>query len=213
MDMIHLSRNLTDAKEHIYMFLARVYEHSSTRSFPTAVSHKSDVLPILCILLIREYGTGSKVTFKEFPVWLKLCFFPEHDKPKDFWNIYWNEFWLECLRSYPKIGSITFISGYTFKNVIRDSWMPFNHFRNNAFQVSTLRSIISCQKPGHICPESKVRSHCHLVVKVRNSSKSARGLTAIVFISFVLIASYRYSIHWHNIHWDTVFISVYCHEV
>ena len=32
------SRNLTDAKEHIPMYIASVYEHSSTRSFLTAVS-------------------------------------------------------------------------------------------------------------------------------------------------------------------------------
>ena len=38
MGVTHLSRNLTDAKGHIHMYIASVYEHSSTRSFPTELS-------------------------------------------------------------------------------------------------------------------------------------------------------------------------------
>ena len=59
MGMTHLSRNLTDAKGLIYMYIASVYEHSLTRSFLTAVSQLSQVRCVAysCIVLIREYGT------------------------------------------------------------------------------------------------------------------------------------------------------------
>ena len=62
MGMTHLSRNLTDAKKLIYMYIASVYEHSLTRSFLTAVSQQillSQVRCVAysCIVLIREYGT------------------------------------------------------------------------------------------------------------------------------------------------------------
>ena len=57
--------------------------------------------------------------------------------------------------------------------------MPSNHFKNNKFQIGTLKSMINCQKQGHLCPDSRVRSHCRLVVKERNSPNSARGLTVI----------------------------------
>ena len=59
--------------------------------------------------------------------------------------------------------------------------MQPNHIKNNTFQISTVRSIKNNQKQDHICPDIKVRSRCHLVVKVRNSPKSASDLTAIGF--------------------------------
>ena len=68
--------------------------------------------------------------------------------------------------------------------------MPSDHFENFSFEISTHGSKISCQKQCHIWPDSKVRSHCHLVVKVRNSPKLAHGLTAIVhfqYLFFLLI--------------------------
>ena len=46
--------------------------------------------------------------------------------------------------------------------------MPFNHFENYIFEIDTLRSLRTCPKQCHICSDRKVRSHCHLVVKVRN---------------------------------------------
>ena len=57
--------------------------------------------------------------------------------------------------------------------------MPSNPFENYIVEISTLRSIIKCQNQCHIRPDSKVRSYCHLVVKVRHCPKSARGLNAI----------------------------------
>ena len=80
--------------------------------------------------------------------------------------------------------------------------MSFNWFKSNTFQTSTVRSIRKSQKYGHmVCPDSKVKSHCHLLVKVRNSQKLARGLSTIVFL---LISFLKY------ITWLAVTLSFVC---
>ena len=53
MGMIYLSRNLTDAKEHLGSTSIAQPVLSLQQSVNKYFSHKSDVLPILCIVLIR----------------------------------------------------------------------------------------------------------------------------------------------------------------